>query len=59
MDSGDRLKWLKSLSETDLIFLTAYHHVCMNLKLAWRPDKDHGFVHATPLTGSSPVQQRT
>jgi hypothetical protein len=23
-----RLKWLNGLSEDDLIFLTAYHHVC-------------------------------
>jgi hypothetical protein len=55
LNPGDRMQWLNSLSETDLIFLTAYHHVCMNLKLAWKPGRDDGFVQASPLAGSSPV----
>jgi hypothetical protein len=30
----ERLEWLSALSEDDLAHLTAYHHVCLNLKLA-------------------------
>ena len=29
-----RFKWLSALSEEDMDYLTAYHHVCLNLKLA-------------------------
>jgi hypothetical protein len=28
-----RLKWFKALTEDDLNFIAAYHHVCMSLKL--------------------------
>ena len=28
------LMWFDALSEDDLSYLTAYHHVCMNTKLA-------------------------
>ncbi len=28
-----RLKWLNGLSEDDLGYLTAYHHVCLNVNL--------------------------
>ena len=29
-----RLKWFNGLTKDDLSFITAYHHVCLNVKLA-------------------------
>ena len=34
MKPAARLKWLEALSEDDLDFIAAYHHVCMKVKLA-------------------------
>lgn len=32
----ERLQWLDSLDEADLVYLNAYHHVCMGIKTAWK-----------------------
>jgi hypothetical protein len=37
MKPAARLKWFKALSEEDLDFIAAYHHVCMNVKLECPP----------------------
>jgi hypothetical protein len=29
-----RLDWLKALDEDDLNFVAAYHHICLNVRLA-------------------------
>jgi hypothetical protein len=34
MKPSARLKWFKALTKGDLNFITAYHHVCLNVKLA-------------------------
>lgn len=36
LPAADRLRWFNALSEADLKYLAAYHHVCMDLKLAGR-----------------------
>jgi len=33
MKPSARLQWFQALTEEDLDFLAAYHHVCMNVKL--------------------------
>jgi hypothetical protein len=32
MNRSQRLEWFNALRESDLRYLAAYHHVCMNLK---------------------------
>jgi len=33
LEPADRLRWFNALSEDDLSYLAAYHHVCMSVKL--------------------------
>lgn len=37
MKPSARLEWFKALTEEDLIFIAAYHHVCMNVRLECPP----------------------
>jgi len=36
MPPRDRLRWFNGLGEADLIYLAAYHHVCLNTRLDFR-----------------------
>jgi len=33
MTLPSRLKWFKTLTEEDLVYLATYHHVCFNTKM--------------------------
>jgi hypothetical protein len=43
MKYTERLEWLNALSEEDLAYLTAYHDVCLNLKLTEQLHADNFF----------------
>jgi len=38
MEPMQRLQWFNALSEDDLAYLAAYHHVCMDIKVASKSD---------------------
>ena len=33
LERRQRLHWIKSLERTDLEYLAAYHHICMNVRI--------------------------
>ena len=43
MEPADRLRWFNALTEADLNYLAAYHHVCMTVRLKSRtaPQESH------------------
>jgi hypothetical protein len=40
MKPRQQRQWFNALNEDDLVFLATYHHVCMNIKVALKSDKN-------------------
>jgi len=39
LNQSQRVKWINTLNDDDLAYLAAYHHICMDVKLALKAFK--------------------
>ena len=39
LNQSQRVKWINALNDDDLAYLAAYHHICMDVKLAFKAFK--------------------
>lgn len=46
LSPAERLRWLKSLSEADLSYLAAYHHICLRVKMELQSAANENALHA-------------